>query len=428
MGNARLLHARPAAVRTALSALLLAACGPDAPAPTAPAAPDVPGLVVAPPPGGGCVESTTAGSGALTEFCFPAGWEPSDGLVLYAHGYVDASRPLALPDDQVGGVTVADLTTTQGFAYASTSYRDNGLVIAQGQQDLLRLLQQFERVYGEVTGPVYVVGASEGALVATLALERWPQLFDGGLALCGPVGDFQTQIDYFGGFRARFDQVFETALNLPGDAVTPPDAAFLAAFGKPDAAVVSAAIALAATGDLSGINALPPVQRDLLLFFLDPAHPERLVALQGVLAASGAAFVPGDPVTTLVTTLGLLWYSFNATGDAIEVLGGNPFGGFGFTADPNAVTQVRARYTTTGRLSDPLVLLHNPLDPIVPFAQSALYENKADAVGSGDLVTLLTSSIPYGHCSFTQAELLGALGTLVAADAATPLAVRAEPR
>jgi pimeloyl-ACP methyl ester carboxylesterase len=75
-------------------------------------------------------------------------------------------------------------------------YRNNGLIIFEGEQDLLRTVHEFERQFGHVPGAVLVAGVSEGAAVAVLAGERYPQLFDGILAACGPIGDFRGPLDH----------------------------------------------------------------------------------------------------------------------------------------------------------------------------------------------------------------------------------------
>ena len=58
--------------------------------------------------------------------------------------------------------------------------------------------------------------------MTTLAIEQRPDLFAGGLATCGPIGDFQKQIDYFGDFRVLYDYFFPDI--LPGNATNIPTA------------------------------------------------------------------------------------------------------------------------------------------------------------------------------------------------------------
>src|SRR5205823_3295627 len=68
---------------------------------------------------------------------------------------------------------------------------------------------------------VYLTGISEGGLITTLAIEQYPDIYDGGLAAAGPIGDFRRQINYFGDFRVIFDYYFPGL--VPGSAIAPPD-------------------------------------------------------------------------------------------------------------------------------------------------------------------------------------------------------------
>ena len=143
----------------------------------------------------GCRDGVLS-SGALWQICLPPTWNGS--LIVWAHGYVSPYQPLAIPNDAVGGTPVSAIVLGLGYAYATTSYRSNGLAAVDGSYDVEDVLQQFDAEVGEPTH-AYLVGASEGSLTSILALERPSTGFDGGLAVCGPIGDFRRQIDYFGG-------------------------------------------------------------------------------------------------------------------------------------------------------------------------------------------------------------------------------------
>ncbi|HET7239779.1 MAG TPA: hypothetical protein VFI77_01400, partial [Gemmatimonadales bacterium] len=190
--------------------LLVAACGGDDGGPSEP-------VDEGSPPEAGCTEGTLE-SGALSLICFPETWNGK--LVIYAHGYVEPSAPVALPDDDVNGVSISGAVTGYGYAYATTSYRDNGLVVLPAIEDVTQLVQAVrDRVKPDPT-QAFLVGFSEGGLVAALTLERHPDLIDGALAACGPIGDFTRQIDYFGDARVLFDFYFPGV--LPGTAVDIP--------------------------------------------------------------------------------------------------------------------------------------------------------------------------------------------------------------
>ncbi|HEX2251607.1 MAG TPA: alpha/beta hydrolase, partial [Gemmatimonadales bacterium] len=157
--------------------------------------------------------------GALYRVCFPETW--NGDLVLYAHGYVAPQQELALPQQRVGNQSIADLITRLGYAYATTSYRANGLIAPEAVDDLNQLVDTIESRYRPDPIRTVIVGFSEGGLIATLAAERYPNRFDGALAGCGPIGDFRAQLDYMGDFRVVFDYFFPGL--LPGTALDVPD-------------------------------------------------------------------------------------------------------------------------------------------------------------------------------------------------------------
>src|SRR4030095_9392839 len=103
----------------------------------------------------------------------------------------------------LGEVDLRVLALSQGYAFATTSYRQNGLAILEGVDDIRELVAAFP-------SPVrtHVAGVSEGRLRGTLLPERWPELFASAVAAGGPIGSFRAQIDSFGDFRVLFDDFF----------------------------------------------------------------------------------------------------------------------------------------------------------------------------------------------------------------------------
>jgi hypothetical protein len=166
----------------------------------------------------GCADATTS-SGALTRVCFPAEW--NGDLILYAHGYVQPDGPLAIPDDLIGGTPVEDLINAAGYAYATTSYRANGLIADLAVDDLVQLKELVRRTVRPDPVRIYIVGVSEGGLVAALAAEAPLDPYTGVLAACAPIGDFARQIDYFNDVRVVFDYFFPGV--IPGSPIDPPE-------------------------------------------------------------------------------------------------------------------------------------------------------------------------------------------------------------
>ena len=123
-------------------------------------------------------------SGEIILISKPDNWNRD--LILYAHGYVSPFLPLALP---IEANAYVPLFTSLGYAFATNNYRENGVAIQSGIDDILNLRKSFIKAYGEPSH-IYLTGGSEGGIATTLTIERKPKLFNGGLPLCGPCGDF----------------------------------------------------------------------------------------------------------------------------------------------------------------------------------------------------------------------------------------------
>lgn len=339
-------------------------------------------------------------SGARYRICLPAGFWNGD-LVVYAHGYVSPNAPVGLPEDQltIGGVAIADVITLQGYAFAASSYRRNGLSIQEGIDDLVELVDLFTARHG-APRRVLLTGVSEGGAITVLALERHPEVFDGGLALCGPYGDFQRQVDYFTEFRTVFDYFFPGV--IPGAPITVPSE-------------------LLTTWETTYYST---TVKPLLL---DPANALSITQIVSVTGAvvDASAF----PTSTEATFDRLLWYNVLSTNDAKAQLGGNPFGNltrtyvgalddtalnqgiFRTDADATATTTIQQYYETTGRLRVPLITLHTLRDDVTPYWHAIAYQQKIVAAGSAPLYEHRAVDA-FGHCNFTLADVQAAFAAL----------------
>lgn len=333
-------------------------------------------------------------SGALYQVCVPeSGW--NDDLVVYAHGYVSITETLRLPPESS---QIQPVVNSLGYAYATTSYSVNGLAIKDGMADLLDLVEIFAAQHATVNR-VYLVGFSEGGLITTLLTEQHPEVFDGGLAMCGPYGNFNGQVEHFGDFRIVFDYFFPAL--LPDSPISIPQS--LIDQWSSYAITVKQAV----------------------------SDPLNAGAVEQLLAVTGAAYDLLVPSTITETVEGLLWYNVFATNDATLKLGGQPFdnqsrtysgslddaalnaGVARFSASAAARQEIDAFYQTSGKLSVPLVTMHTTGDPIVPYWHLPLYRSKtflADNIALNYPITVQR----YGHCSFTTFEILSAFNQMVA--------------
>jgi len=333
--------------------------------------------------------------GSFALVCIPlSGW--NGDLIVWAHGYRAFNESLAFQNIELSdGTNLPLLAQSLGFAFAATTYRENGLAILPALDDVRELVLAFRAAIGRAPGHTYMTGASEGGLVTTLLIERSPELFSGGLALCGPIGNFRAQIDYVGDFRVLFDYFFPGV--LPGNALRIPDSV-IQNWDAQYVPKVNAAIG---------------------------ANP--LAALQ-LISASKASIDFQDGSTVQKTVQDILWYSTFSTNDAVAKLGGNPYGNLlrvysgsandaklnqsVFRVARDAVTLLTVLpYQTSGHVSIPLVTMHTTGDDIIPFWHEILYQAKMQVTGRGSVTQIPIAR--YGHCNFTGLEALAAFGLLV---------------
>jgi pimeloyl-ACP methyl ester carboxylesterase len=359
------------------------------------AAPDDPAAALAPMT---CAPDGTQASGAKYRICMPAfSW--NGDLLVYAHGYVAPNEPIGIPEDQLnlGGTYIPDAANLLGYAFATTSYSVNGLAVKQGLLDLADLVSIFRSQHPTLKR-VILVGVSEGGLITTLATEQYPGIYNGGLAACGPIGDFRQHTNYVADFRVVFDYFFPGL--IPGSAVSIPEA-------------------LIANWPTYYTTTVAPVI----------AAPGSAISVTQLLNVTGVPYDPSVPATIAEGISQELWYNVMATNDAVAKLGGQPFdnhdrvyagslndtalnaGVLRYLGSPTAWAEIEAHYQTAGRPLVPLVTIHTTNDQTVPYWHQTLYRAKVVANNltfRHDLIRVDR----FGHCNFTLSELIVALQLL----------------
>jgi hypothetical protein len=348
-----------------------------------------------------CVEGTQT-SGSLYRICTPVGVPYNGKLVIWAHGFQDADTPISIPEDQLsfGDFSIPDVITSLGYGFATNSYSKTGLAVENGMEDIIDLLQIFKGKYGEPE-KVFLTGASEGGLITALLIESKPNLFDAGLAACGPVGDFPYQLKYFGDARATF-QFFFPGL-IPGKPFEPS-------------------------------QDLVANWKDFYKEYVKPVvfSPTKSNKLDQWVRVANLPFDENDYIGSLKTTVeDVLRYSVVNINDAVVTLGGFPFenrwtwyrgSNNDFllnlmvprrAASPVAVKRMKDFYNTSGRLEIPLITIHTLKDQQVPYFHESLYNLKT--LSSGSLLAEHIN-IPinrYGHCNFRPEEALLGFGLML---------------
>jgi hypothetical protein len=358
----------------------------------------LPGTVFA-APCGSALAASGVNAGAQYVVYAPQPASCANGnVVLFAHGYIPPGAPagawltqLQLPD----GTSLPQLLNAQGFVFAASGFSKDGLAIPEGMQDIKGLVNVIQGLPIPVQ-KYFVAGASEGGLIAAKLIETDP-LFAGGLAVCGPVGDFQKQLNYVGDVRVLFDYFF------PG---------ILTSYGGDAAHIPPALILNWAAVETNIRNALQA----------NPFSTLQLVSTGNI--PIGLKF--SNAVDAVV---GVLRYNVFGANDSLVVFQGNPYDNIGrvyrgsfndaklnamvarFAAAP-AAAAVLPSYNTTGSLKNPLVTLHTLADPAILYEQELLYGAKVRAAGKSSKLVQLPS-LNYGHCNVTANEAKLALLALM---------------
>ena len=355
-------------------------------------------------------------SGSLYVICKAPGSNRNGSLVIWAHGFQDAGTDIGIPVNQLtfgDNVIIPQIVTSLGFDFATNSYSKTGLAVLQGSADILELVTIYTRDIGTPEN-VYLVGASEGGIITALLVEKHPEVFQAGLALCGPVGDFPFQINYFGDARVTFQYFFPWLLpKLSCDE---------------DQTPVRNWCNLVPGGD-STENWSECFEEIVKPELLDPSNRSRLD--QWVRVAKLAHDPDNYLETVEKSAKDVLRYSMLNIEDAAETLGGFPFDNrrkwyWGSnkdfwlnllvkrcTPDADAILEMKTFYNTSGKLQHPLITMHTLRDQQIPYIHEVFYNWKTFFQGS-----FLTKhiNIPvdrYGHCNFTLEEALFSFGLML---------------
>lgn len=308
-------------------------------------------------------------NGAAFRIEIPANW--SKGLVMYAHGYQRVGQKPGDPNAP-GRIAFRNIFLSRGFAIAESAYSAQGWAVKEGVEDTEALRRYFVAKHG-TPSETYITGHSMGGHITIATIERYPDVYQGALPMCGPLGP---TIDFFD--NGLFDMLvtFEALFpNTIGDPYTPG--------GPVTAAKVKLAIA---------------------------ANPERA-------AVYAARFA--RPVANLP---GVLSFFHAIAGEMKTRAGGPPFdnanriyNGFGddlalnrtvkrYVADPPAREYLRQYSTPTGRLVDPVLTIHTIADDLVIGPDVTAYEVIAGLAGTADRFVVRFVDAQ-GHCNFTAAHV-----------------------
>ena len=317
-------------------------------------------------------------------------------LVMWAHGFRGFGTELRVSSPGFG---MRQILIDEGYAWAASSYSENGYVPGIGADDTLALKQYFEATYGEAER-TYIGGGSMGGNVVVLSLEHFLGVYQGGLSYCGAVGG-QEQIDYLISWLAVAEYVTGTELPI-GEGILAVTSKMVGelfpGLGSPGDPTIAGQQLKSAMLELGG-GERP---------FFNEGYIDQFEANTGYILSDPdreslvtRAATNVDTVYSLDERLGLSAAELNAgvRRFVAETEARDP------VAHPDAVP-------TSGWISVPLLTIHNSGDVFVPISLEIAFREKVDGVGAGDLLVqrVIRSG---GHCTFTDEEVRQSFEDLV---------------
>jgi pimeloyl-ACP methyl ester carboxylesterase len=373
------------------------------------------------------VEGET-GPGSLYALYIPTNWNHQ--VVYYAHGIRPPLDPITLDaGNQDNFLDVRDTLGLLGYAFAYSSFSENGLAVKDGAQRTHQLRGLLESELPEVPQRSYLAGYSLGALAALETAERFPTHYDGVLAMCGMVGGTPLELQYIGDVRALFDAYYPGALDgSPIAAGTPltqeqMKAIVIAAITNPTdplATVKMFAIASTAQTPLAfvpnwaprvpgtGIEtslAIETMATSLVaaLYYQNLGTPDVLGRTHGHSPYDNQprAYTLGTPAVPSPTLIPLVTSLIAGSNESVTR----------YDITPDAENYLERNYVPTGSLKIPVVSVHNSWDYLVPLFHEPAFLEIVRTAGATSML-LQRTEVNYGHCSFPKKVVVSSLETL----------------
>lgn len=363
-----------------------------------------------PEPWARIIEGAT-GPGSVYAIYVPPADKWNGEAVFYAHGIRDAAEPVDLPRaDGIAGLR--DELGRMGYAVAYSSFSENGWAVKDGAQRTHQLRGLFASQVGQPSRS-YLMGHSMGGLIAQQLAEKFPDQYQGTLAMCAPLGGGLAEVNYIANVRVVFDHFYpyaepDNGTGLPGTVLDVPDwltvPQVIARVQKSVAANPAGLLAIASLAQtpLAGNNGTELFMSlaTALAYnvrgiddFLGRTHGHSMFDNSGTTYAAGArVLLPPSFLATLLPGL-------NANVDR-------------FTATPDALNYLDKYFTPSGALTVPTVTLHTTRDPVVPIFHERLFWEAVDRAGANGLLVEQRTVDRFGHCTFTTSEMMDAFVAL----------------
>jgi pimeloyl-ACP methyl ester carboxylesterase len=367
------------------------------------------------------------GPGSLYALYIPTDW--NGDAIYYAHGIRPPLDDITL-NDQDNFFQVRDALGALGYAFAYSSFSENGLAVKDGAQRTHQLRGLLNSALPTQPQRNYLAGYSLGALAALELGERFPGQYDGVLAMCGMVGGTPLELQYIGDVRALFDAYFPGALDgSPISAGTPltqdqMKAVVIAAITPkptdPLATVKMFAIASTAQTPLAFVPNWTPrvpgtgietsVAFETMVTSLIAALYYQNLGIPDVLGRTHGhspydnqprVYTMGTPAVPSTTLIPLVQGLIAGSNQAV----------MRYDITPDAQNYLDRNYVPTGNLKIPVVSVHNVWDYLVPLFHEPAFAGITATAGASSMLLQRTVQ-NYGHCNFQTSLVVSSFQTL----------------
>jgi pimeloyl-ACP methyl ester carboxylesterase len=351
-------------------------------------------------------------------------------LFLYSHGYVVPGSPN--PAMNVGDPATRLFMLSSGFALAGSSYATTGWAVEQALPDQIAVLDIFDQAVGTPKQTI-AWGHSLGGMITAGLIQRYPDRFDAALPMCGvlsgAVATWNTALDSAFAFKnllapgsgPQVVDITDPAGNLQlAEGILA--AAQASPQGKARLALVSALddgpgwftplSPEPAASDFATQEAnqfLWAQQVDLPFVFAFRAELEARAQGNGSwnthvdYRRQFERSVDAAEVRALYEQAGLdLESDLKVLNEATRI-----------SADPEATAYLERNIIYDGDIHIPVLTLHTTGDGLVVVQNESAYKSVVREDGNGELLRR-TFVARAGHCTFTPAETIAAVQTLLA--------------
>lgn len=365
--------------------------------------------------------------GANYTIAVPPNWHGT--LVLYSHGYAPAFLPLANPAPDAPDQLTATELLQEGYALAGSSYSQNGWALQQAFHDQIALLDYFIHTCGHPQRTL-AWGDSMGGMITASLVQLYPQRFSGAVPMCGllsgSVGLFNVQLDGFFAFNLLLAHNSLQLVNFtdPNTELTQAEGILAAAQQTPEG---RARIALfSSLEDVPGWftpGSPQPAPNDYAAQEQNQYLAAQVDLFFDIVAMAEAEGRAGGNYSW--NTGVNYFHQFEKSIDRTEVVALYRQASLKLTQDldtiqdaprisanPQAVRYMQKYIVFNGDLDIPVLTMHTTADPLVFNQVEQAYASVVDHAHDSSMLRQIFVQRA-GHCSFTPAENLVALHTLI---------------